>query len=218
MSAGTALQHDGGPAARRRTQVQRSARTRRVLLDAAISTLVEIGAARLSTREVARRASVTNGALQHHFATKAQLVAAAVEELNRQLTAEVLASTPPDGGSERERAGQLLDQLWQLYQGSLMAAMAELMVAARTDAELRSHLMRVQRDAIAATAVAGAQLFPHAAPRTALAPLIDTALATLRGLALVGFADAAGAQRMWSATREHLLGLLFALERSPTAS
>lgn len=194
---------------RRRTQAERRAETRQALLAATIDVLAEAGYAGVTTRGVAKRAGVTPGALQHHFDSKAQLVSAAVEHLNAELTRELVAGTPTAGRSERELAEELLDRLWELYKGPLMVALAELLVAARTDAELRGRLAPMQRQAIAATATVGEQVFPRAAARTPLPALIDTALAALRGLALLGFADAPTADAMWPSTRRHLLALFF---------
>jgi AcrR family transcriptional regulator len=193
----------------RRTQAERRARTRHALLAATIETLVDAGFAGVTTRAVANRAGMSIGALQHHFESKAELVAGAIEHLTAELTRELLVQTPTAGRSERELAEELLDRLWELHRGPLMAAVAELAVAARTDAELRDRLTRVQREAIAASAPAVDQMFPGAAG-LALQALLHTTLATLRGLALLGFVDPPAAEAMWAATRSHLLTLLFA--------
>jgi AcrR family transcriptional regulator len=193
----------------RRTQAERSTKTREALLDATVDALVEVGFARVSTREVAARAGVTIGALQHHFPTKADLVIATLEHLDAVLTRE-LVERPPRGETEYELAGNLLDRLWEIFRGPGIAAMEELVVAARTDAELRDRLAVVQRQAVEGTAAVGGYFFPRAAERGALAPLVDTALATIRGLTLLGFADRPLAERMWRESREHLLTLLFA--------
>ncbi len=192
-----------------RTQAERSTRTREALLDATVDALVELGFARVSTREVAARAGVTIGALQHHFPTKADLVIATLEHLSEVLARE-LVERAPHGETEQELAGNLLDRLWEIFRAPGVAAMEELVVAARTDAELRGRLATVQRQVVDATAAVGAYFFPRAAERGTLAPLVDTALATIRGLSLLGFADRPLAERMWRESREHLLTLLFA--------
>ena len=196
----------------RRTQADRRARTRHALLAATIDSLADAGFAGVTTRAVASRAGVSVGALQHHFESKVELVAAAAEQLNVELTRELLAGTPTVGRSERELAEELLDRLWQLHQGPLMAAVAELAVAARTDDDLREHFTRVQRQAIAASAAAAAQVFPGAVD---LAALLHTALATMRGLALLGFVDPPAAEAMWASTRRHLLTLVFSGQPQP---
>jgi AcrR family transcriptional regulator len=198
----------------RRTQAERRARTRQALLGATIELLAEVGYAGVTSRGVAKRAGVTPGALQHHFDGKAQLVAAASEHLNFELMRELVARTPTSGRSERELAEELLDRLWEMHKGPLMVAVSELLVAARTDAELRDLLAPMQRQAVAASEAVAGQLFPRAAPtRTPLPALLDTALAAMRGLALLGFVDPATAETMWASTRRHLLTLSFGRER-----
>ena len=53
---------------------------RQALLDAAVATLDEVGADRLSLREVARRAGVSHAAPAHHFTDKAGLLTAVATE------------------------------------------------------------------------------------------------------------------------------------------
>jgi AcrR family transcriptional regulator len=193
----------------RRTQPERRARTRKALLDATVETLVDVGYAGVTTRGVAQRAGVSIGALQHHFESKSELVAAAMEHLIAGLARELVAQAPTASRSERERAETLLDALWGLHKGPLMAAVAELTVAARTDLELRNRFAPVQREAIAASSAVTAHLFPRAAGEPRLLALIDTALATMRGLALLRFVDPSAAEAMWPSMRRHLLTLAF---------
>lgn len=179
------------------------------MLAATVETLVHAGYAGVTTRAVAERAAVSIGALQHHFKSKSELVAAAIEHLTAELARELVARAPAAGRSERALAEELLDVLWELHKGPLMAAVAELAVAARTDAELRERLAPVQRDAIAASSAVSAHLFPRAGGQTRGVAVIDTALATLRGLALLRFVDPLAAESMWPTTRRHLLTLAF---------
>jgi AcrR family transcriptional regulator len=198
-----------GAASPRRTQAERRARTRKALLDATVETLVDEGYAGVTTRLVAERAGVSIGALQHHFDSKSELLAAAMEHLIAELARELVARAPTTSRSERKLAEALLDALWELHKGPLMAAVAELTVAARTDLELRNRFAPVQREAIAASSAVTAHLFPRAAGEPALLALIDTALATMRGLALLGFVDPPAAEAMWPSMRGHLLAAAF---------
>src|SRR5262245_29356863 len=61
----------------RRTQEARSKAAREKLLRATLELLQERGYNGLTTKEVATRAGFSNGALMHHFSTKADLVIAA---------------------------------------------------------------------------------------------------------------------------------------------
>ena len=76
----------------RETQAARSARTRRALLDAARALFAEKGFAATGREEIAARAGVTRGALYHHFASKTEVAAAVVEELEGELVELVVAA------------------------------------------------------------------------------------------------------------------------------
>ncbi|MDQ1520182.1 MAG: hypothetical protein QOI55_1255 [Actinomycetota bacterium] len=122
----------------------RSVATRAALLDAALESLVERGYAATTTIETARRAGVSRGAQLHHFPTKAQLLAAAVQHLlDRRMTEfrDTLATVDP--GADRLDAG--VDLLWAMFQGPAFAAWVELWIAARTDPELAEAVVAVER-------------------------------------------------------------------------
>src|SRR5688500_5343316 len=131
------------PTARKhRTQAERSERTRELLLDATVECLVELGYAHTTVQEICQRAGLSRGAQQHHFTTKAELMASALEHLFARLSAQILHTTadlPP--GPERIEIG--VDQLWAAYSGTLSTAAVELWVAARTEPELRRSLLPV---------------------------------------------------------------------------
>jgi AcrR family transcriptional regulator len=76
----------------RDTQAVRSARTRRALLDAARALFAEKGFAATGRDEIAERAGVTRGALYHHFASKTEVAAGVVEQLEGELVARVVAA------------------------------------------------------------------------------------------------------------------------------
>ncbi len=120
----------------RQTQSERSAATRARILDAAIDCLQDLGYARTSTPEIARRAGVSRSGQIHQFPTKVELVTSAVERLlgrRRTEFIEALARIPPAS----DRATAAIDLLWSMVQGATFDAWLELVVAARTDAELR---------------------------------------------------------------------------------
>src|SRR3954469_18234781 len=94
----------------------RSLATRAALLDAAVDCLVERGYAATTTIETARRAGVSRGAQLHHFPTKAQLLATAVEHLFDRRRAEFLAALAAiDPAADRLDAA--IDLLWSMFQG-----------------------------------------------------------------------------------------------------
>ncbi len=120
----------------------RSIATRLALLDAAIESLCADGYAAVTTTQIARRAGVSRGAQMHHFPTKAELMAAAVEHLlQRRLRefADVLASAPPFD------LDVAVDVVWTMFQGPAFVAWAELWIAARTDRDLAATMVGVDR-------------------------------------------------------------------------
>ena len=114
-------------------------------MQATISCLLELGYARTTTQEVLRRAGVSKGALTHHYASKADLVLAAMEalyvEIGGRLRAE--AARLPSGGRERVRSAVWL--LWGAFDGAHFFAAMELWTAARTDHDLRAALLPQER-------------------------------------------------------------------------
>jgi AcrR family transcriptional regulator len=72
-----------------RTQQDRSTSTRSALVAAARELFASRGYQAVPAGEIVRAAGVTRGALYHHYADKQGLFRAVVEELERELTAEV---------------------------------------------------------------------------------------------------------------------------------
>ncbi len=190
----------------RRTQAERRAATRTALLEASIACLVDEGYANTTTRRVAERAGVSPGALQHHFANKSELLSEAVRHLRAQITQETLAQGPP-APSPRERLEELLDRIWAMRTGPLFQAQAELLLAARTDTELRATLADVQHELASLNATGTAVLFPEVSEQPGFMQVIDTAQAAIRGLALLAILDEDQAERAWPLTRDHIIQL-----------
>jgi AcrR family transcriptional regulator len=89
----TAVRDDAGPATprdrsrrRRRTAGEAQPAARRQIVDAAITTILELGFYRASSNEIARQANVSWGSIQYHFGTREGLLLAVVEELNDRFT------------------------------------------------------------------------------------------------------------------------------------
>jgi AcrR family transcriptional regulator len=189
----------------RRTQQERRETTRAALLDATIDCLIEYGYAGVTTTRVVERAGVSRGAQVHHFPTKAALVTEALNHLAARRSAEVLkrAAKLPAGAA---RLDAVLDMLWEAHSGPLFAAALELWVAARTDEELRGNLIAVERDVTNTVWAAGDELFADYAARPGFSENVETALSTMRGLALLGLITPGGRgmKRRWEHTRVRL--------------
>jgi len=188
----------------RRTQAERRTVTRAKVLTATIDCLVERGYANTSTRHIAKRAGMTVGALQHHFASKADLMAAALQTLGDRMADEFIAEAPTEGDPS-ERIPQLLDRSWEVHRGPLFDAGLELWVAARSDADLRAAMVGVTKDF--SLRIAGGMLhtFPELVARPGFAEKVMVGLATMRGLAMPGFVEVVDPDALWKIARPQLL-------------
>jgi len=192
----------------RRSQAERSAATRDALLDATIACLVDDGYANTTTSRVAESAGVSRGAHLHHFQTRQALVAAAMERLAERRGAELLAAAEnlPDG---RERLVQGLDLLWASYANPLFQAALGLWSHARTDADLRERLVPVERRLDRQTLEITRRLFPAIAEQPDFDRLIELAVSTIRGLALLDTLHPGDARnrKQWRYSRARLVEL-----------
>ncbi|MEV4266875.1 TetR/AcrR family transcriptional regulator [Kribbella sp. NPDC049584] len=124
-------------------QQDRSRATRQRLLEAAVESLAEVGYAATTVSVVATRAGVSRGAAQHHFPTRADLFAAAVEYMTSVRLAEIreqAAALPVGPGRTEAIVGMLAD----VYTGPLFRAALHLWVAASTQDALRQQIVRLE--------------------------------------------------------------------------
>ncbi|MFF0339052.1 TetR/AcrR family transcriptional regulator [Kribbella sp. NPDC004875] len=124
-------------------QQDRSRATRQRLLEASVESLAEVGYAATTVSVVATRAGVSRGAAQHHFPTRADLFAAAVEYMTEVRLAEIRAQAarlPSGAGRTEAIVGMLAD----VYTGPLFRAALHLWVAASTEEVLRQQIVRLE--------------------------------------------------------------------------
>lgn len=173
------------PAQGRRTQAQRREATRSALLHATIDCLIELGHAGTTTQEVQRRAGVSRGALTHHFASKAELLLAAMDVLYEDLSSRVRAAAATLPAPKGERLRPAVGALWEMFDGPMFLAAMELWTAARTDPELRTALLPHERRLgrqlrELAAELFGAELAAHPAAET----VYQVLLTSMRGQAM----------------------------------
>ena len=120
-----------------RVQEERSAETRRRLLDATVECLHEFGYAGATTTEIARRAGVSRGAQLHHFHRKQDLVVSALEHVFALRLEQFIQAAVELPVALDARINALIDLLWAAFKGPAFYAWLELVVASRTDAPLR---------------------------------------------------------------------------------
>lgn len=114
------------------------------LLDATIACVIELGYARTSTIEIAERAGVSRGAMLHHYPSRAELVAAAIEHLTTRRIAEFVAASSRFA-DDAALADNIVDLLWSHFESSTFDAVLELSMAARTDPELAQVIHPLER-------------------------------------------------------------------------
>lgn len=127
------------PAPKRRAQSERRATTIATLLDATIESLLKVGYARTTVKEVCTRAALSHGALFRFFPTMLDLILAAAEEIARRQIEQFERhfATQKDGATPLYASLLLLRDACR---SPTNAVFYELLVAARTDAELRRAL------------------------------------------------------------------------------
>jgi AcrR family transcriptional regulator len=122
----------------------KSQRTRARILDNAMRLFAEVGYHAASNAVIADAAMLTRGAMLYHFATREELVEAAVAHIERhraRLFEQAAASPPPAGVDAAEHA---IDVYWALLHELPFRAFAELEAAARTDPMLAQRLAGAQ--------------------------------------------------------------------------
>ena len=120
----------------RLTQDEKTAETRRRLLDSAILCLIDRGYANTTTSEIAERAGLSRGAQLYHFPRKEELLTNAVEHLFQLMFNEMKEKVGRLGNANDRRAAAI-DLSWEIAGGPLATAWIELVVASRTDSYLR---------------------------------------------------------------------------------
>jgi AcrR family transcriptional regulator len=120
----------------RRSNVDRSAATRRQIFEATVRCLTSGGYGAVTNIRVAEEAGVSRGAMMHHFPTQQDLIVATIEYAYQKLSnyrMEVLSKLDP--GLPRYRA--LIDLAWATAQMPEGIACNEVRHGSRSDPQIR---------------------------------------------------------------------------------
>jgi AcrR family transcriptional regulator len=181
--------------------------TRQRVLDAAIVCVVRDGYAAASTVRIAEAAGVSRGALVHHFQSRDELVAAAVEHLAQRRGVE-LALRGRDLPVGPGRVAAALDLLWDSFSGDLFKATLELWTAARTDSGLRARVDEAERRIGRGQIQLFAELLGlDSTRRRDFEERVQFAVGVMRGLAVLDsfHTDAQARARQWEFNRSQLV-------------
>lgn len=143
----------------RRRHAERVAETVDAILNATLDAIAEVGLRNATTGEVSRRAGVSLGALFHHFATRHDLIVAAVEYnlAHRYTRIAAFADRARDPAPGPDHPRDLLNLILAITREPRSMVWLEVLTASRTDPELRSRVAPIltrQRELFRAAALA----------------------------------------------------------------
>lgn len=115
------------PERARRTHAERTAETRARILAAVVESIDEVGFSGTTAAEIARRAGVTWGAVQHHFGGKDGILVAVVEQSFDHFV-EQLGDLPAEDCSLEERAALFIDRAWGHFGSAVYRSTFEILL------------------------------------------------------------------------------------------
>jgi AcrR family transcriptional regulator len=111
-----------------RTQAERTAETRARIIESVHACISELGFARATAAEIARRAGLNWGAAQHHFGGKDGIWIAVLEDSFARFAAR-LAGVPRDAALE-ERVAQFVARAWEHFSSPHYRSTFEILIHA----------------------------------------------------------------------------------------
>ncbi|MBJ7291316.1 TetR/AcrR family transcriptional regulator [Williamsia sp.] len=168
----------------RRTQRERRADSRALILDAAVESLVRNGYAGTTTVTIQALAGVSRGRLLHHFPSRDALLVAAAEHLAIERIEE-MEQWFTDDRTIDNRIDLAVGSLWRTFRQPYFWAAMELWSAARTNDELRDQLDESEHRLGRAIAVVVATMFgPRHSSHPAFGDVRELLFTSMRGVAL----------------------------------
>lgn len=133
-----------GDASVKRTQQERTAITRRQILDAAVAVLFRDGYSAATTLRIQQEAGVSRGRLLHQFPSREALLVAAVQHLAtaRMEDMRQREDWPQDPA---ERIDWAVEMMWPTFHQPYFWAATELWLASRANHKLREALLPEER-------------------------------------------------------------------------
>ena len=146
-------------------QAKKSAMTREAILEAAIHCIIDVGYAQTTTSLIADHANVSRGAMTHHFPSRASVLTATIEYLHDRRLQEYKALVKEfDVGSKltaREQIETVVNMVWKFVTLSSSTAYQEILMASRTDPELKRALEPLEKEFEEALLALVKGLFPR---------------------------------------------------------
>lgn len=167
---------------KRRTQADRSDEMRERLLQATLDVVRDEGWANTSTPKICERAGVSRGAQTHHFPARIDLLLAAVRQIVGAYQSDIDDELTVSAGRSWTLR-RLFDLLWSAcLEDGLMECWMEVMVAARTNAEIRKPVADL--DAASIRSMRDAGRAAHADDGALAADIVELTVYLLRGMVI----------------------------------
>lgn len=126
-------------------QAQKTLQTQENILTAVVALICEGGYAAASSSQIARRAGVSWGAVQHQFGSKEQLLLQVIQRSFDTLNASLAEPGLREGGLD-QRVGAFVDALWAHHSKDIGWASLEIILALRREprTQQQAHLASLQ--------------------------------------------------------------------------
>ncbi|MDN5919037.1 MAG: TetR/AcrR family transcriptional regulator [Pseudonocardia sp.] len=172
----------------RRTQTERRASSRALILNAAVELLVESGYSGTTTVTIQERAGVSRGRLLHHFPSREAVLMAASQHLAGERIAEMeqwVARSSYGRIHGAERVDRATELLWETFRQPYFWAAMELWTVARTNEEIRRSLLpEEQRLGTAIEHVVATMFGPAHSSHPAFPDTREILFTSMRGVAI----------------------------------
>ena len=169
------------PSRPRMTQRERSARARKMLLDSAIELVYEQGFAALRMSDVAARAGMTRGAIQHHFEGRDDLMLAVLQEVEERIVEGFSESHIRSDMTIEQRLDILIDQFAEQGLSPAYLAVLDIWMTTRAEPGLKDPV----REAMLRASKKFRELWIHAfedqVPQTIIAECRRVVVTVMRG-------------------------------------
>lgn len=188
-SAGPASLEPGMAARPRRAEQERSRVSRRRLIDAAVSALMDMGYSAMTLSEIARRAGLTTGAVQYHFGSKDDLLLEMLDVLflgTGFLAPESETEASAEGAGLYRRCEIFVERSMHTYGQPNYFLIWEIIIATRRDPALNARVAAARNDVVADWQRRFRRLFAElTVPEDEALELINFVNGHLRGISLL---------------------------------
>ncbi len=135
------------PQKSRRSQAERRAQMQAAIMEASLAMLIEDGYSGFSASGVAARAGVSRGAQEHYYPKKIDLIAAATKYAMDEAESHAIEFAEAAHESTEDPIEKFLAASEDFFFMPVFMAMAEIIIAARSDADLHKVVMPIISDA-----------------------------------------------------------------------